>query len=79
MSSGSFTNIIYQMLLRIIYLIYIYKENLALNNQQLLICNKIKSIQTISSFFCFVFWIILLISILKIYFSQGAPILAVLY
>ena len=36
MSSGSFENIIYKMCLEIIYLIYMYKEELALNNLQLL-------------------------------------------
>ena len=32
MSSGSFKNIIYKMCLEIVYLIYKYKKNLALNN-----------------------------------------------
>ena len=41
-SSGSFKNLIYKMYLQIIYLVYMYKEDLALNNQQLLICHKTK-------------------------------------
>ena len=40
MKSGSFKNVIYKMYLEIIYLIYIYKEDLALNNLQGLICYK---------------------------------------
>ena len=55
MSSGLFENVIYKICLQIIYiyilyiyihthtyLIYMYKENLALNNQQWLICHKTK-------------------------------------
>ena len=38
--SGSFKNIVYKMCLQIIYLIYVYKENLALNNLQWLIYHK---------------------------------------
>ena len=34
MSSGSFKTIIYKMCLEIIYLIYMYKKDLALNNLQ---------------------------------------------
>ena len=41
-SSGSYKNIIYKMYLQIIYLIYMYKEDLALNNLQWLICHKTK-------------------------------------
>ena len=40
MSSDSFKNIIYKMCLEIIYIIYIYKEDLALNNLQWLIYHK---------------------------------------
>ena len=42
MSSGPFKNIIYKMCLEIIYLIYMYKKNLALDNLQSLICHKTK-------------------------------------
>ena len=34
MSSGSFKNVIYKICLQIKYLIYVYKKDLALNNQQ---------------------------------------------
>ena len=34
MSSDSFKKITYEMYLQIIYLIYMYKEDLTLNNQQ---------------------------------------------
>ena len=34
MSSGSFKNVIYKMCLEIIYPMYVYKKNLALNNLQ---------------------------------------------
>ena len=42
MSSGSFKNVIYKMCLQIIYIyvICMYKEDLALNNLQWLICHK---------------------------------------
>ena len=42
MSSGPFKNVIYKTCLEIIYLIYIYKKDLALNNLQWLICHKTK-------------------------------------
>ena len=42
MSKGSFKNVIYKMYLEIIYLIYMYKQDLALNNLQWLICHKTK-------------------------------------
>ena len=42
MSSGLFKNVIYKMCLEIIYLVYMQKENLALNNQEWLICHKTK-------------------------------------
>ena len=42
MRSGTFNNVIYKMCLEIKYLIYMYKKDLALNNQQLLICHKTK-------------------------------------
>ena len=37
MSSGSFKDVIYKMCLGVTYLIYIYKEDLALNNLQCLL------------------------------------------
>ena len=42
MSLGSFKNIINKMCLQIIYLIYMYKKDLALNNLSWLICHKAK-------------------------------------
>ena len=42
MSSGLCKNVIYKMCLEIIYLIHMYKKDLALNNLQWLICNKTK-------------------------------------
>ena len=45
MSSGSFKNVIHKMCLEIIYLQYIYKQDLALNNLQWLICYKTKQNQ----------------------------------
>ena len=47
MSWGSFKNIVYKMSLEIIYLIYVYKKDLALNNIQWLICHKTKHNQVI--------------------------------
>ena len=47
MSLGSFKNVINKMYLQIIYLIYMYKEDLALNNQQWLICHKTQPTQII--------------------------------
>ena len=41
-----FKNVIYKMCLQIMYLIYTYKEDLALNNLQWLMCHKTKSNQT---------------------------------
>ena len=46
MSSGSFRQVIYKMCLEIIYLIYIYKNYLAINDLQLLIYYKTKLNQT---------------------------------
>ena len=40
MSKGSFKNVIYKMFANHIYLIHMYKEDLELNNQQVLICHK---------------------------------------
>ena len=40
MSTGSFENVTGRMCLEIIYLIYMHKEDLALNNQQELIGHK---------------------------------------
>ena len=45
-SSDSFKNIINKVCLQIIDLIYRFKENLALNSLQCLICHKIKANQT---------------------------------
>ena len=45
MISGSFKDVIYKMCLEIIYSIYMYKKDLALNNLQWLICHKTKSNQ----------------------------------
>ena len=42
MSSSSLENVTYKMCLEIIYLIYMYKKDLALNNLQRLIYYKIK-------------------------------------
>ena len=42
MSSDSFKTVIYRIYLEIVYLIYMYKKDLALNNQQWLICDKTK-------------------------------------
>ena len=47
MISGSFENVINKMCLLIIYLLYIYKVELALNNLQWLICHKTKTNQII--------------------------------
>ena len=49
MNSGSFKNVIYKIYkicLQTIYLIYMYKEDLALNNLQWLICHKTQPNQT---------------------------------
>ena len=45
LTSGLFKIIIYKMCLEIIYLIFMYKKDLALNNLQWLICHKIKANQ----------------------------------
>ena len=42
MSPDSYNNVIYKMSLKIIYLIHMYKKDLALNYLQCLICHKIK-------------------------------------
>ena len=42
MSKGLFKNVIYKTCLDIIYLIYMYKNDLVLNNLQWLICHKTK-------------------------------------
>ena len=46
MSLGSFKNVINKMCLQIIYLIYMYKKDLALNNLRRFICHKTKPNQT---------------------------------
>ena len=45
MSSGLFQNVIYKICLEIIYLIYMYKKDLALNNLQWLIYHKTQANQ----------------------------------
>ena len=50
-SSGSFKNVIYKMCLEIIYVIYMYKKDLALKNLQCLICHKTQPNQTKSYIF----------------------------
>ena len=45
MSSDSFKNVINKMSLQIIYLIYMYKEDLALTNLLWLICHKTQTNQ----------------------------------
>ena len=47
MSLGLFKNVIYKICLEIIYLIYMYKKDLALNYVQRLISHKTKSNQLI--------------------------------
>ena len=42
MSSGSFKNDIYKMSIEIIYFVYMYKKDLALNTLQRLVCYKTK-------------------------------------
>ena len=44
MSSGLFKNVLYKMCLEILYLIYMYKKDLTLNNRAWLICHKTKPI-----------------------------------
>ena len=46
MNPGSFKNVINKMCLQIIYLVYMYKQNLALNNLQGLIYHKTQPKQT---------------------------------
>ena len=46
-SSGSFKNVMNKMSLQIKYLIYMYKEDLALNKLQWLICHKTQPNQII--------------------------------
>ena len=46
MSTDLFKNVIYKMCLEITYLIYMYKEDLTLNNLQWLICYRTKLNQT---------------------------------
>ena len=53
MSLDSFRNIIDRMCLQIIYDIYMYKQDLASNNLQWLICHKTKPNQTWKSFLVF--------------------------
>ena len=51
MISGSFKNVIDKMC---IYLIYMYKKDLALNNQQWLICHKKEQNQIIYTLYIYV-------------------------
>ena len=46
MSSGSFKDIIYKTMIKIIYSIYMYEKDLALNNLERFILHKIKPNQT---------------------------------
>ena len=46
MTLGSFKNVIHKICLEIIYLVYIFKKDLALNNQQWLLCHKTKQNKT---------------------------------
>ena len=48
MQSVSFENVMYKTYLEIIYLIYLYKKDLALNYLQWLICHKTQPNQIIS-------------------------------
>ena len=52
MRPGSFKNVISKMCLQFIYLIYMYKEDLALNNLQWLICHKTKPKETFLTKLC---------------------------
>ena len=47
MNSGLLKNVMQKIVLEIIYLIYMYKKDLALNNLQWLICHKTKLNQNI--------------------------------
>ena len=40
MSPGTFENVIYKMCLEIMYLIYVYKKDLAFNDLQWVICHE---------------------------------------
>ena len=42
MRSGFFKNVFYKMYLEIVYLIYMYEKDLALNDLKWLICHKTK-------------------------------------
>ena len=53
MSSGSFKNVINKMCLEILYLIYMYKKNLALNDLQWSICHQTKLNQFIHKWYNF--------------------------
>ena len=46
MSLGSFKNVINKICSQTVYLIYMYKEDLVLNNLQWLICHKTQPNQT---------------------------------
>ena len=52
MSSDSFKNVSNKMRFEIMYLIYIYKKGLGLDNLQWLICHKPKPNQTCLKFLC---------------------------
>ena len=47
MNSSTFKNVIYKMSIEIIFFVYMYKEDLALNNLQWLICHKTQPNQII--------------------------------
>ena len=55
MSSGSVKDVSYKMCLEIIYLMYMYKKDLALNNLQWLIRHKSKPNQTKSYIYIYIY------------------------
>ena len=60
MCSGSFKNVIYKMCLETIYLTYMYKKDLALNNLQWFICHKTKPNKIIRFKGCFFFHLMIM-------------------
>ena len=78
MSSGSFKNVINKTCLEIIYLIYMYKKDLALNNLQELICHKSKPSPTNSNktnFLCIIYFFLLFLTSFEVSSSSGENIL----
>ena len=70
MRSGSFRNIIEKMCLEIIYLIYMYKKDLALNNLQWLICHQTKPNK--------IFQLLISVKIFKDYFDKKLKVMKIL-